>query len=40
MMRYEVTTQLTPAEALQRSIMHFGPQGVGLERSLTKTKRV
>jgi hypothetical protein len=31
MMRYEVKTQLTPAEALQRAIGHFGPQGVGLE---------
>jgi hypothetical protein len=29
-MRYEVTTQLTPAEALQRAIVHFGPQGTGL----------
>jgi hypothetical protein len=30
-MRYEVITPLTPAEALQRAIGHFGPQGVGLE---------
>jgi hypothetical protein len=30
-MRYEVKTNLTPAEALQRAIEHFGPQGVGLE---------
>lgn len=30
-MRYEVTTKLSPQEALQRAIQHFGPGGVGLE---------
>jgi hypothetical protein len=30
-MRYEVTTKLTPQEALQRAITHFGLQGTGLE---------
>jgi len=30
-MRYEVTTRLTPEEALQHAIVHFGPQGTGLE---------
>jgi hypothetical protein len=29
-MRYEVTTRLTPGEALARAIRHFGPQGMGL----------
>ena len=29
-MRYEVTTRLTPEEALQHAIAHFGPQGTGL----------
>lgn len=30
-MHYEVTTKLSPQEALQRAIQHFGPGGVGLE---------
>jgi hypothetical protein len=30
-MRYEVTTRLTPQEALDRASAHFGPQGEGLE---------
>lgn len=30
-MRYGVSTKLTPQEALQRAIAHFGPQGLGLE---------
>lgn len=30
-MRYEVTTGLTPHEALARAITHFGPGGVGLD---------
>jgi hypothetical protein len=30
-MRYEVTTTLTPQEALERASIHFGPQGEGLE---------
>jgi hypothetical protein len=30
-MRYQVATQLTPAEALQRAIGYFGPGGVGLK---------
>jgi hypothetical protein len=29
-MRYEVTTLLTPGEALARAIRHFGPEGMGL----------
>src|SRR5688500_854845 len=29
-MRYEVTTTLTPQEALERASIHFGPQGEGL----------
>jgi hypothetical protein len=29
-MRYEVTTALTPGEALERAIRHFGPAGLGL----------
>jgi hypothetical protein len=29
-MRYEVTTPLTPGEALARAIAHFGPGGMGL----------
>jgi hypothetical protein len=29
-MRYEVTTALTPGEALERAIRHFGPGGLGL----------
>ena len=28
-MRYEVTTKLTPQEALDRASAHFGPQGEG-----------
>lgn len=30
-MRYEVTTALTPQEALERALVHFGPQGAGLD---------
>jgi hypothetical protein len=30
-MRYHVTTKLSPPEALQRAIEHFGSQGVGLQ---------
>jgi hypothetical protein len=30
-MRYEVTTTLTPQEALERASAHFGPQGAGLD---------
>jgi hypothetical protein len=30
-MRYQVTTALTPREALERAITHFGPGGVGLK---------
>jgi hypothetical protein len=30
-MRYHVTTKLSPPEALQRAIEHFGTQGVGLQ---------
>jgi hypothetical protein len=30
-MRYQVTTKLSPPEALQRAIEHFGAQGVGLQ---------
>jgi hypothetical protein len=30
-MRYQVTTKLSPPEALQRAIKHFGTQGVGLQ---------
>lgn len=30
-MRYQVSTELTPQEALQRAIVHFGPGGVGLQ---------
>jgi hypothetical protein len=30
-MRYEVTTELTPQEALERAIAYFGPGGQGLE---------
>jgi hypothetical protein len=30
-MRYEVTTTLTPQEAMERAIVHFGPQGKGLD---------
>ncbi len=30
-MRYEVTTTLTPQQALERASAHFGPQGVGLD---------
>ena len=30
-MRYEVTTKLTPREALERAIAYFGPGGQGLE---------
>jgi hypothetical protein len=30
-MRYEVRTRLSPEEALERAIGHFGPQGIGLE---------
>jgi hypothetical protein len=29
-MRYEVTTKLTPQEALARAIAYFGPGGQGL----------
>jgi hypothetical protein len=29
-MRYEVSTALTPDEALERAIRHFGPGGLGL----------
>ena len=29
-MRYEVRTDLSPREALERAIIHFGPQGAGL----------
>jgi hypothetical protein len=30
-LRYEVTTKLTPQEALARAIAYFGPGGQGLE---------
>ncbi len=30
-MRYEVTTTLTPPQALQRAAVYFGPGGEGLE---------
>jgi hypothetical protein len=30
-MRYQVSTELTPQEALQQAIAHFGPGGVGLQ---------
>lgn len=30
-MRYQVTTKLSPQEALQRALTHFGAQGVGLQ---------
>jgi len=30
-MRYEVLTKLSPQEAVQQAIEHFGPEGVGLE---------
>jgi hypothetical protein len=30
-MRYQVTTTLSPQEAIARAKAHFGPQGVGLE---------
>jgi hypothetical protein len=30
-MRYQVTTKLSPQEALQRALRHFGAQGVGLQ---------
>jgi hypothetical protein len=30
-MRYEVTTTLTPQEALEHAIAHFGPHGEGLD---------
>jgi hypothetical protein len=30
-LRYEVTTKLTPQEALARAITYFGPGGQGLE---------
>src|SRR5262245_58140871 len=29
-MRYQVTTPLTPREALERAIIYFGPHGLGL----------
>lgn len=29
-MRYQVTTALTPRQALEHAIAHFGPQGLGL----------
>ncbi|MBM3224722.1 MAG: hypothetical protein FJZ47_13080 [Candidatus Tectomicrobia bacterium] len=29
-MRYEVHTELTPREALERALADFGPQGLGL----------
>lgn len=29
-MRYEVTTSLTPQEALAEALEHFGPRGAGL----------
>jgi len=29
-MRYEVSTGLSPRQALERAIMHFGPDGAGL----------
>jgi hypothetical protein len=32
-MRYEVTTTLTPREALDRAAVHFGPGGMGLDVS-------
>jgi hypothetical protein len=32
-MRYEVTTTLTPQEALERASTHFGPGGEGLDIS-------
>jgi len=32
-MRYEVTTTLTPREALERAAVHFGPRGEGLDIS-------
>jgi hypothetical protein len=30
-MRYEVTTKLTPEDAVQQAIVHFGARGVGLD---------
>jgi hypothetical protein len=30
-MRYEVTTTLTPQEALDQASAHFGPGGMGLD---------
>jgi hypothetical protein len=30
-LRYEVTTELTPQEALERAIVYFGRAGQGLE---------
>ena len=30
-MRYEVMTKLSPQEATQQALQHFGPKGVGLE---------
>ena len=30
-MRYEVNTKLSPQEALQQALHHFGPEGMGLE---------
>jgi hypothetical protein len=29
-MRYQVTTELTPRDALERAMMHFGSHGLGL----------
>jgi hypothetical protein len=37
-MRYEVTTLLTPEEALARALTHFGPGGMGLAVT-TRTHR-
>jgi hypothetical protein len=30
-MRYQVTTKLSPHEAMQRAIAHFGAEGLGLQ---------
>jgi hypothetical protein len=30
-MRYQVTTKLSPHEAMQRAIAHFGAAGLGLQ---------
>lgn len=30
-MRYQVTTKVSPQEAIEQAFAYFGPQGVGLE---------